>query len=257
MLIMFLRSQLKQEQPLDLILPPPPEFQEDEAENSRNLANVTLTNEINTEQEIIDKTYTENMRISSITPDFLSPPQQRSQPVKEMGTSTPLTGKMHSLNILSISPITSQKRNQTPFEAAKNIKGSTLTVVAKAPPTSTKTVVNNPPKQQKSILNYVKPNVTIEKPCITCSRLRKDQMIAVSALTNKKLATYTSSFAQNVTHVIVAVNENNCVKDHTIKYVCGVAAGLWIVSFKWIQECLTQNRIVSEVSEITENIVFV
>lgn len=72
-------------------------------------------------------------------------------------------------------------------------------------------------------------------------------MAAVSTLANKKLAVFTGSFGPNVTHVVVNVNEKNCVKDHTIKYVCGVAAGIWVVSFKWVQECLAQNRIVPEV----------
>lgn len=237
----------------EVILPPPPEFQCD---------NITITNEFNTEVDVVEKTLTENeMKVGSATPDFLSPPHS-SQTIKSriqmLGTSTPISGKIHSINSLSISPIGLQ-RHKNPFEVAKNVKHSPLTVVEK------KIIIATTPKQQQqqqqSILNYVKPVLeetnNNKKPCVTCSRLETEHMIAVSTLANKKLAVYTSSFAKNVTHVVVAVNENNCVRDHTMKYVCGVAAGIWIVNIKWVQECLVQNKIVAEVSCGKKNLVSV
>lgn len=202
---------------------------------------------------MIDKTLTEHMKIGSATPDFLSPPPPPPQPsslrINVMGTSTPISGKAHSEKSLNLSPIAVQ-RNKNPFEAAKNIKESPLTVVANTPPyvVIDRKIVDTTSKQQQSILNYVKPNTPEKTPCITCSRLENEHMIAVSALASKKLAVYTSTFGPNVTHVVVAVNEKNCVKDHTMKYVCGVAAGIWIVSAKWVQKCLAQNKIVPEVS---------
>lgn len=241
---------------IDFILPPPPEFQE---ESDKNQTNITVANEINTEQDIIEKTLSEHIKLGSLTPDFLSPPRLCSQNILKranaMGTSTPFSDRMHSVKSLSISPI-GFERDKNLFEAVKNVKNSPLTVVNTPPPP---VVVDKKipehcanPKQQQSILNYIRPatqeTVTQKKPCVTCSRLGKEHMIAVSSLANKKLAIYTSTFGPTVTHVVVAVNEKNCVKDHTMKYVCAVAAGIWVVSFKWVQDCLAHNRIVPEVS---------
>lgn len=239
---------------VDVILPPPPEFQEE------NDNNVTICNQTNTDQDIIEKTLTEHMKIGSVIPDFLSPPRIFSQNVavktKALGTSTPISGKIHSQKSLSISPI-GFERDRNPFEVAKNVKSSPLTVIANAAPVIDKKINEHSAlKQQQSILCYVKPAVQERKPCITCSRLGKDQMIAVSSMANKKLAVYTGTFVPNVTHVVVAVNDKNYVKDHTIKYICGVAAGIWVVSFKWILECLAQNRIVPEVSYANKQFLF-
>lgn len=184
------------------------------------------------------------------TEDFPSPPKINRN---RMGTSTPISGKPHTQKSLSISPI-GYRENQNIMVAAKNSKFSPLTVIPKPFPLPERKAPSCIAKQQKSILSYVQPSnripsdsVPAEKPCITCSRLGKDQLIAVSSLTNKKLATYTNTFGPSVTHVVVVVNEKNRVKDHTIKFVCAVAAGIWVVSFKWIQECLMQNQIVPEV----------
>ncbi|KRT80531.1 hypothetical protein AMK59_6735 [Oryctes borbonicus] len=84
------------------------------------------------------------------------------------------------------------------------------------------------------------------KPCISCTRLGRDQIIAISSLTNKKLATYSTTFNSSVTHMIVSVNEKNCIQDHTMKFISAVAAGIWVLGFKWVQECLAQNKIISE-----------
>lgn len=169
-----------------------------------------------------------------------------------LGTSTPNSNKMHSQRSISISPI-AFRRDRNPFEVAKCIEESPLTVVANTPSVVDRKIVNTTPKQQQSILCYVKPssqeNVVVKKPCITCSRLENEYMIAVSALANKKLVIYTNTFGPNVTHVVVAVDEKKRVKDHTMKYVCGVAAGIWVVSFKWVQQCLAENKIVPEVSK--------
>lgn len=236
-----------------MILPPPPEFQE---ENGKN---VTLPDKPDTDQDIIEKTLTEHMKVASATPNFLSPPRLNSQTIVNkmsvMGTSTPISGKAHSQKTLSISPI-GFERDKNIFEAAKKVKSSPLTVV-RNPSHKIERREHSFARQQQSILSYVKPasqesrknvqDVTSGKPCVTCSRLGRDHMIAVSALANKKLVNYTATFGPDVTHVVVAVNEKNCVKDHTIKYVFAVAAGIWVVSLEWVQACLAQNRIVPEV----------
>nr|XP_023011827.1 uncharacterized protein LOC111502085 isoform X1 [Leptinotarsa decemlineata] len=112
------------------------------------------------------------------------------------------------------------------------------------------TIMTSTPKQ-KSMWNYVKSqNSDCEparsKPCIACSRLSKDKTQSISLLTNKKLATYSQVFDKCVTHMIVTVTEKNWIKDYTMKFVAGVAAGIWILNFEWVQECLNSNSIVPE-----------
>ncbi|XP_063914248.1 uncharacterized protein LOC135130759 [Zophobas morio] len=118
---------------------------------------------------------------------------------------------------------------------------------------------NSTPKQ-KSILTYVRPSqdspkshksasfegLGPRKPCIACSRVSKEQVIAISSLTNKKLASYSTSFTPKVTRLIVATNDKNCLKDHTIKFVSAVASGAWVLNFRWVQQCLAKNALVPE-----------
>lgn len=245
---------------MDMILPPPPEFQEDEEDHEidRNSINTTIRN-ADDEDGTANCTLA-NIRNLSATPDFLSPPHKNSQLAilgNRISTSTPISGILGSQQSLNVSPIgLERQRNLNVLEIAKSSKFSPLTIVAKPLPVIERKPALNLSKQQ-SILNYVmptsqeannRPSTPVnKKPCIACSRLSKDQVIAISSLTNKKLATYSNTFGTNVTHVVVAVNEKNCVKDHTIKFVCAVAAGIWVVSFRWIQECLVQNRLVAEV----------
>lgn len=133
---------------------------------------------------------------------------------------------------------------------------------------SSHTLLTNTPKQngnlsiltsnpkQKSIWNYIKTSQAEKenapaiktKPCIACTRLSKDQIMSISQMTNKKLATYSATFDSSVTHMIVSVDEHNCIKDYTIKSVAAIAAGIWVLRFQWIQDCLTTNSVVREAS---------
>lgn len=159
-------------------------------------------------------------------------------------------------NVKDLNPIEiALKSNYTPLEI----------VPAKLQSKQMLNLCNLTPKKQESILRYMSnktnPNEKsvkvsiqsancIHEPRIACTRLSKDQFIAVSALTNRKLATYSNLFDSSVTHMIVSVNDKNCIHDHTMKFVSAVAAGIWVVSFKWIQECLSQNKIVQEVCDV-------
>lgn len=157
-----------------------------------------------------------------------------------------------SLNLLA--------KNYNPIEIAQNAKYSPLTVVPSTP--LQKLITPSSITKQKSILNYVKnsqndTNSSIKerdlcitpnkKPCIACTRIPKEQVIAISSMTNKKLATYSNIFNSSVTHMVVVVNDKNCIKDYTMKFVLAVASGLWVVNIHWVQECLNQNQIIPEV----------
>ncbi|XP_018335069.1 breast cancer type 1 susceptibility protein homolog [Agrilus planipennis] len=140
-----------------------------------------------------------------------------------------------------------------------------MIVKSKRPPQRVLTPQSCTPTQ-KSILNYVKPDnldaspqpgcsrystpveeVTVNmKPCVSCTRLTLEQVMAINSLASKKLLCYSGSFSKSVTHMIVATNAKGCVKDHTMKYVFAVAAGIWVLSFNWIEECLKRKCLVPE-----------
>ncbi|XP_044732275.1 microcephalin-like [Chrysoperla carnea] len=57
---------------------------------------------------------------------------------------------------------------------------------------------------------------------------------------------YTTDNTDTTTHLITRVDENNFVEDYTLKYVCAVARGIWVLSFKWIEDSLDSNKILPE-----------
>ncbi|RZC38514.1 BRCT domain containing protein [Asbolus verrucosus] len=152
---------------------------------------------------------------------------------------------------LSLSPISlDNNRILGPIEIHQKSKFSPLTIVKK---TQSQRSLHGTPKQ-KSILSYIRPSQESQetppsltgRPCIACSRVARDQVMAISALTNKKLASYSSSFSSKVTHLIVSVDGRNRIKDHTIKSVSAIAAGIWVLSYGWVRECLARNCLVPE-----------
>ncbi|KAJ8952418.1 hypothetical protein NQ318_014510, partial [Aromia moschata] len=106
---------------------------------------------------------------------------------------------------------------------------------------------------QRSIWNYVVPSgsktpesAAAAKPCVACTKLSKPQVHTIVRLTERVLARFSPTFTPDVTHVIVNANDQNCVEDHTMKYVAAVAAGLWVLNFDWVKDCLRQECIVPE-----------
>lgn len=185
--------------------------------------------------------------------DLLLTPDKLTQHQRTMIHSTPMVGVDSIRESLGFSPITTKKSEKMGVtEMAEAGKYTPLTTVARQTPQ--KQLFTSTPRQ-RSIWNYVKPSQSEEgasksKPCIACTRLTKDKVKLISKLTSKKLAMYNPQFDETVTHMIVMTNERNCVKDYTIKFVSAVAAGIWVLSFEWMEECLSQNCIIPEVSWI-------
>ncbi|KAF7285015.1 hypothetical protein GWI33_012330 [Rhynchophorus ferrugineus] len=105
---------------------------------------------------------------------------------------------------------------------------------------------------QKSILNYVnfsqnRNKFNKSKPCIMWSRIsNKDIRNVFRQLELKRLITTSEHFTPKVTHLIVAVDEKGQLKSHTAKFLLAVAAGIWVVRWEWVINCLKMNAIVSE-----------
>lgn len=182
--------------------------------------------------------------------------KQDVRPMQEaMIHSTPIVEAELTRETLGFSPITAKKSQKMGMiETAETAKYTPLSILTTQTPQKQNLFTSTP--RQKSIWNYVKPSRSNEetapsiaktKPCIACTRLTKEKTKLVSNLTNKKLATYNPQFNETVTHMIVMANKENCVKDYTIKFVSAVAAGIWVLRFEWIEECLSKNCIVPEV----------
>ncbi|KAG5880659.1 hypothetical protein JTB14_022821 [Gonioctena quinquepunctata] len=172
----------------------------------------------------------------------------------QLNISTNMTA--HGMRMTQRRDSTSSCSNLSPIAGVKSVieqaqtsSHTPLTNVSKQSSRKQNILTSTP--KQKSIWNYLtsqgsQGEPAKSKPCIACSRVSKDKTQAISLLTNKKLATYSQVFDKSVTHMIVTVTENNCIRDYTMKFVAGVAAGIWILNFEWVQECLSSNSIVPE-----------
>lgn len=84
--------------------------------------------------------------------------------------------------------------------------------------------------------------------CITCTRLNAEENVKLVTMSDKYKITFSKQFSSKITHLVVAVDDKNRIKDLTMKYISAIANGIWIVSFLWVQDCLQHDRILSEVS---------
>lgn len=159
-------------------------------------------------------------------------------------SSTPLSFKSDS-EPLSLSPV-EDNRKLGPIEIVQKTKFFPLTVNSTSSPKSSLKIAS----KQKSILSYVKnsqESKLSKKPFITCSLLPRNQVMVISSLANKNLITFSPFFSSKVTHLIVSVNKStNQLLEYTIKFVQAVAAGIWVLNFQWIEECIAANRLVPE-----------
>lgn len=80
-----------------------------------------------------------------------------------------------------------------------------------------------------------------------CSSLSGVQIATVKEFAAKYNANYMDQFDRNVTHVIVkTTGEQNAAKS-TLKYLQGIAHRKWIVSYRWIEDCIKQQKLLDEV----------
>ncbi|XP_076250350.1 uncharacterized protein LOC143190123 isoform X1 [Rhynchophorus ferrugineus] len=110
----------------------------------------------------------------------------------------------------------------------------------------------SPTPNQKSILNYVNYSqnnnkLNKSKPCIMWSRISNEDMVNVfRQLELKRLITTSEHFTPEVTHLIMEVDKNGKLKSHTAKFLLAVAAGIWVLRWEWVVNCLKMNALISE-----------
>lgn len=57
-----------------------------------------------------------------------------------------------------------------------------------------------------------------------------------------------SAFKNDVTHIVCGTDKNMISSSRTMKYLLGVLTGKWLVSYKWITDCLKENKWLPESS---------
>ncbi|KAI9558451.1 hypothetical protein GHT06_015237 [Daphnia sinensis] len=116
-----------------------------------------------------------------------------------------------------------------------------------------KTVVmeSDPDSDEEDILSSTPPRPTPSNPTrckrivITCSGIPRPQIKLIEDWAQKVGAVVSQTYNCSVTHVIVNVDEENCAQ-RTLKFLYGVASGVWIVGIDWVHKCIRENRILDE-----------
>ncbi|XP_049822480.1 uncharacterized protein LOC109604354 isoform X2 [Aethina tumida] len=160
-------------------------------------------------------------------------------------TSTP-SSKDHKPD-LPFSPIFSQIRNKLasqPLDTPKGKKGMLSSIPGQR---SMFSYVQQSPSTSFSNVSQENLNSSIgSKPMVTATRLDKMQLLTISTLAHRKLVTFSPTYSESVTHLIANVDENNCVEEHTMKFILAVASGAWVLNYNWVKDSLAQNRLVPE-----------
>ncbi|XP_046619451.1 breast cancer type 1 susceptibility protein homolog [Neodiprion virginianus] len=81
--------------------------------------------------------------------------------------------------------------------------------------------------------------------CFVCSNLTLPQIENVKAFARLHNADYTVNYKPEVTHVIVKTEEDDSAA-RTMKYLLGIAHKKWIVSYQWVTDSSSQNRLLEE-----------
>lgn len=203
-------------------LAPPPEFadntnENDKTENNKNINNVEFIHLM--DKQIAESEYFHEERISQLSSVLTNYTNERNK---------------KSFSHFAFSTPKSSAENKSRIE-----KFSPLPVFSQKSPSTSKSFNSNTSNFSEKPKNY--------KPVVSCTRLILQQMALIENLHNKDLLTFTNTFTENMTHMIVATTNDNCLKDHTTKYVLAVAKRIWVVNIDWIKKCIENNCIVDEV----------
>ncbi|KAL6432419.1 hypothetical protein ACFW04_006779 [Cataglyphis niger] len=149
----------------------------------------------------------------------------------------------------NISPIS--KPHTSPVEQMPSIS-KTKTVSKSSASTPVKLLEIYPLYQstpQSSTTNKLKnmrQQFDKQKLCFICSGLTATQLATVKKFATKHNVDYVNQFESDVTHVIVnTIGEKNAAKS-TLKFLQGIAHRKWIVSYRWIEDCIKQEKLLNE-----------
>ncbi|KAG5314647.1 BRCA1 protein, partial [Pseudoatta argentina] len=80
-----------------------------------------------------------------------------------------------------------------------------------------------------------------------CSGLSAKEITTVKEFAAKHNASYVNQFDHNVTHVIVKTIGEQNMANSTLKYLQGIAHRKWLVSYRWIEDCNMQQKLLDEI----------
>lgn len=84
------------------------------------------------------------------------------------------------------------------------------------------------------------------KLCFICSGLTATRLAIVKEFATKYNGNFVNEFESSITHVIVnTIGEKNAAKS-TLKFLQGIAHQKWIVSYKWVEDCIKQGKLLDE-----------
>ncbi|KYN29774.1 PREDICTED: putative uncharacterized protein DDB_G0282133 [Trachymyrmex cornetzi] len=168
----------------------------------------------------------------SAKPSFLTPLLKKGEWTPNTSKSHqivhPLSGSSTPINLLKPS-------SQTIFEMDKRNERVRNDDILFAKQMNAKMLENVPWQPDKQDLRFV------------CSGLSPDEVITVQQFATKHNANYVKQFDHNVTHVIVKTSGEKNIAKSTLKYLQGIAHRKWLVSYRWIEDCNMQQKLLDEV----------
>ncbi|XP_045783700.1 breast cancer type 1 susceptibility protein homolog [Maniola jurtina] len=83
------------------------------------------------------------------------------------------------------------------------------------------------------------------KFCVAGSCLMASQQAMLKQLCFQMNWTYVDKYTKDLTHLVVGVDKENR-SQRSVKYMCALASSKWIVTFAWVEKCLSDNGFVDE-----------
>lgn len=80
----------------------------------------------------------------------------------------------------------------------------------------------------------------LEKMVLLGSGLSALQTKSLDQFSKMIRARVVTDFSQDVTHIVCDCTPNKVVGQRTPKYMMGIASGKWILSYNWVDDCLSQ-----------------
>lgn len=81
----------------------------------------------------------------------------------------------------------------------------------------------------------------------TWSGMTPEEVAKIKQFAQMHNAEYTNQFDTNVTHVILRTTGDANGTKNTLKYLQGIAHRKWLVGYKWIEDCIKEQKLLDEV----------
>ncbi|XP_047990538.1 breast cancer type 1 susceptibility protein homolog isoform X2 [Leguminivora glycinivorella] len=100
-------------------------------------------------------------------------------------------------------------------------------------------------KSSTSMKEFTKPRSPSAKYCVAASCLTSTEVKTVELLCAKRGWTFVKEFTKDLTHLVVGVDEEGR-SQRTVKFMCALAAGRWIVRYEWADTWLRRGHAAEE-----------